>query len=242
MSLYLVFVSLVTKIREARNQPPLFTFRRARPRAGAAEREKRGVFITSLPRTALRLSGATLSSSPGLRFGSLRSHVAEQSQAQRRRSRGAAIGRAEMPPLAGAGRRNKTHETQESMDKSKAPAAARCSAVVRRRDAHGFKFQVFSGHNVRTDSDGRRCHCAGKFTALQWSKSFASCDEISRSAAVPAAASDVWLEARDCSHPARLPTLLRPGTGALRSVAASPRCEIREFHEKIPAPFVARLP
>jgi hypothetical protein len=36
---------------------------------------------------------------------------------------------------------------------------------------------------------------------------------------VPAIASDAWLDARDCSHTARLPTFLRPGKGALRLLA-----------------------
>src|SRR5919109_2102925 len=54
-----------------------------------------------------------------------------------------------------------------------------------------------------------------------------------RSAAVPAAASDAWLEARDCSHTARLPTLLRPGTGALRLLAASPRCVLLPLDSEI---------
>src|SRR5438128_4910918 len=44
-------------------QLPLSTVRRASPQGGAADRGKRGIFITSLPRTALRLSGATLVSS-----------------------------------------------------------------------------------------------------------------------------------------------------------------------------------
>ena len=91
-----------------------------------------------------------------------------------------------------------------------------------------------------------------KRRVLQQSKLFAGWDEISqisRSALVPssrrprtsrrseakteaplrrdggpAAASDAWLDARDRSHTARLPTFLRPGTGALRLLVASPRC------------------
>ena len=42
---------------------PLSTVRRARLQAGAADRGKREILFTSLPRTALRLSGATLMSS-----------------------------------------------------------------------------------------------------------------------------------------------------------------------------------
>ena len=60
--------------------------------------------------------------------------------------------------------------------------------------------------------------------ALQQSKLFASCDVVFRSAAVPAAASDAGLDAWDCSHTARLPAFLRPGPGAFRVLATSPRC------------------
>jgi len=41
-------------------QLPLSTVRRASPQGGAADRGKRAIFVTSLPPTALRLSGATL--------------------------------------------------------------------------------------------------------------------------------------------------------------------------------------
>jgi hypothetical protein len=69
-------------------------------------------------------------------------------------------------------------------------------------------------------------------SALQRSKLFASCDEIFRSAAVPAAARDAWPGAWDCSHTARLPTLQRPGTGALRlrrAVFKVQGSEVRRF-------------